>query len=82
MKYNDIKKIDELYFTYQDVAKILLTTEDSARVLCSRYVKQKYFIRLTKKGILYWVLSMSVFLINKILFFYVFEETSALGISW
>jgi len=48
MKYNDIKKINKLYFTYQDVAKILSTSEDSARVLCTRYVKQKYFIRLKR----------------------------------
>jgi predicted transcriptional regulator of viral defense system len=48
MRYNDIKKINKLYFTYQDVAKILSITEDSARVLCSRYVKQKYLIRLKR----------------------------------
>jgi predicted transcriptional regulator of viral defense system len=48
MKYNDIKKINKLYFAYQDVAKILSISEDSARVLCSRYVKQKYFIRLKR----------------------------------
>ena len=45
MKYNDIKKINKLYFAYQDVAKILSISEDSARVLCTRYVKQKYLIR-------------------------------------
>lgn len=48
MKYNNIKKINELYFAYQDVAKILSTSEDSARVLCTRYVKQKYLIRLKR----------------------------------
>ena len=48
MKYNDIKKVNKLYFAYQDVAKILSITEDSARVLCSRYVKQKYLIRLKR----------------------------------
>jgi len=48
MKYKDTKKINKLYFTYQDVAKILSTSEDSARVLCTRYVKQKYFIRLKR----------------------------------
>ncbi|MDO9555325.1 MAG: hypothetical protein Q7J40_01945 [Atribacterota bacterium] len=48
MKYNDLKKIKNLYFTYQDVAKILSISEDSSRVLCSRYVKQKYFIRLKR----------------------------------
>jgi len=48
MKYNDIKKINKLYFSYQDVAKILSISEDSARVLCTRYVKQKYLIRLKR----------------------------------
>lgn len=48
MKYNDIKKINKLYFTYQDVAKKLSISEDSARVLCTRYVKQKYLIRLKR----------------------------------
>jgi len=48
MKYNDIKKINKLYFAYQDVAKILSISEYSSRVLCSRYVKQKYFIRLKR----------------------------------
>jgi len=48
MKYNDIKKINKLYFTYQDVGKILSISEDSARVLSTRYVKQKYFIRLKR----------------------------------
>lgn len=48
MKYNNIKKINKLYFIYQDVAKILSISEDSARVLCSRYVKQKYLIRLKR----------------------------------
>ncbi|HBY57610.1 MAG TPA: hypothetical protein DEG96_07105 [Candidatus Atribacteria bacterium] len=48
MKYNELKKIKNLYFTYQDVAKILSISEDSARVLCTRYVKQKYFIRLKR----------------------------------
>jgi len=48
MKYNDIKKINKLYFVYQDVAKILSISEDSARVLCVRYIKQKYLIRLKR----------------------------------
>ena len=48
MKYNDLKKIKNLYFTYQDIAKVLSIAEDSARVLCTRYVKQKYLIRLKR----------------------------------
>jgi len=48
MKYNKLKKIKKLYFTYQDIAKILSIAEDSARVLCTRYVKQKYFIRIKR----------------------------------
>ncbi|HDK25789.1 MAG TPA: hypothetical protein ENG48_01700 [Candidatus Atribacteria bacterium] len=37
-----------LYFTYQEVAKTLSISEGSAWILCTRYVKQKYFIRLKK----------------------------------
>lgn len=48
MKYNNIKKINKLYFTYQDVAEVLSISEDSARVLSARYVKQKYLIRLKR----------------------------------
>lgn len=48
MKYNDLKKIKNPYFTYQDVAKILSIAEDSARIFCTRYVKQKYLIRLKR----------------------------------
>ncbi|MEA1939627.1 MAG: hypothetical protein U9N03_03075 [Candidatus Caldatribacteriota bacterium] len=48
MNYNKLKKIKQLYFTYQDIAKILSISEDSARVLCARYVKQKYLIRLKR----------------------------------
>lgn len=48
MKYNDIKKIKNLYFTYQDIAKVLSIAENSARVLSTRYVKQKYLIRLKR----------------------------------
>ncbi len=48
MNYIKLKKIKQLYFSYQDIAKILSITEDSARVLCTRYVKQKYIIRLKR----------------------------------
>lgn len=48
MKYNDFKKIKNLYFTYQDIAKVLSIAEDSAQVLSTRYVKQKYLIRLKR----------------------------------
>ncbi|MEA2022034.1 MAG: hypothetical protein U9N08_06130, partial [Candidatus Caldatribacteriota bacterium] len=48
MNYNKLKKIKKLYFTYQDIAKILSITEDSARVLCTRYAQQKYLIRLKR----------------------------------
>jgi len=48
MKYNDLKKIKNLYFTYQDIAKVLSIAEDTARVLSTRYVKQKYLIRLKR----------------------------------
>jgi len=48
MKYNDLKKIKKLYFTYQNLAKVLSISEDSARVFCTRYVKQDYLIRLKR----------------------------------
>lgn len=46
MKYNDLKKINKNYFTYQDIARTLSISNESARVLASRYVKQDYLIRL------------------------------------
>jgi predicted transcriptional regulator of viral defense system len=46
MKYNDLKKINKNYFTYQDIARTLFISNESARVLASRYVKQDYLIRL------------------------------------
>ncbi|MFW6130930.1 MAG: type IV toxin-antitoxin system AbiEi family antitoxin domain-containing protein [Atribacterota bacterium] len=46
MKYNILKKINKNYFTYQDIARTLSISNDSARVLASRYVKQDYLIRL------------------------------------
>jgi len=40
MKYNDLKKIKKTYFGYQDIARILSITDESAKVLASRYVKK------------------------------------------
>lgn len=46
MKYNDLKKIKKTYFSYQDIARTLAISEESARVIATRYVKQGYLLRL------------------------------------
>lgn len=46
MRYNDLKKIKKIYFSYHDIASILSISDGSAKVLASRYVKQGYLIRL------------------------------------
>lgn len=47
MKYIEIRKLSEKpFFTVKDVATLLSEKEKSARVLCSRYVKNGLFIRL------------------------------------
>ena len=39
MKIKDINEIDDLLFSYEDIAQKLGIENESARVLCSRYVK-------------------------------------------
>jgi predicted transcriptional regulator of viral defense system len=47
MNYADLIRLRErLYFTVGDVARILKVKQESARVLCNRYVKSGRFIRL------------------------------------
>ncbi len=48
MRYNDLKSIKKLYFSYQNVARALDISEDAARILCNRYVKQKLLIRIKR----------------------------------
>lgn len=47
MKYLKLRKFKKnLYFTVEDVANVLNIKQSSARVMCSRYVKNGFFIRL------------------------------------
>jgi len=47
MKFKDLQKLGKkLYFGVDDVVQTLEVTPQSARVLCSRYVKEGIFIRL------------------------------------
>lgn len=47
MNYSDLTKLREkLYFTVNDLAEVLNIQIESARVICSRYVKKNIFIRL------------------------------------
>jgi len=47
MKYLKLRKLKEkLYFTAEDVASVLNIKQSSARVMCSRYAKNGFFIRL------------------------------------
>ena len=48
MKLKELRKINKLYFGYEEVARILGIAEASARVSASRYVKQGLLIRLKK----------------------------------
>ncbi|MGA1842505.1 MAG: type IV toxin-antitoxin system AbiEi family antitoxin domain-containing protein [bacterium] len=49
MKYSDLDPLKKIYFTVNDLSDALNIRVESARVLCSRYVKKGIFIRL-KKG--------------------------------
>jgi len=47
MKYLKLRRLKKkLYFTVEDVASVLNIKQSSARVMCSRYVKNGFFIRL------------------------------------
>jgi predicted transcriptional regulator of viral defense system len=49
MKYSELQKLSErLYFTARDVAELFRITVPSARVLCTRYVRDGIFLRLKK----------------------------------
>ena len=50
MKIKDINEIDDLLFSYEDIAQKLGIKNESAKVLCSRYVKLGYFLRI-KRGV-------------------------------
>ena len=48
MSYLYLRKIKSLYFTYNEVADALKITNDSARVICSRYVAKNLLIRIKR----------------------------------
>ena len=48
MKLKDLRKINKLYFGYEEIARVLAIKEASARVSVSRYVRQGLLIRLKK----------------------------------
>ena len=50
MKIQYINEIDDLFFSYEDVAQKLGIEKNSAKVLCSRYVKLGYLLRI-KRGV-------------------------------
>lgn len=50
MKIQDINEIDDLFFGFEDVAQKLGIENESAKVLCSRYVKRGYLLRI-KRGV-------------------------------
>lgn len=48
MVYQKLKNIEPLLFSYREVAKVLNIQLSSAKLLCHRYQKQKYFVRLKR----------------------------------
>jgi predicted transcriptional regulator of viral defense system len=48
MKYDRIRTLPGLYFTTQEIASLLGIRLESARVLCSRYVRKQLLIRLKR----------------------------------
>ncbi len=45
MNFLELKKIEKLYFGYEDIARALSITPQSARVTANRYVKKGFLIR-------------------------------------
>jgi predicted transcriptional regulator of viral defense system len=48
MKIVELSKLNKLYFSYEDLAKVLGITMASARVTASRYVKQELLLRVKR----------------------------------
>jgi predicted transcriptional regulator of viral defense system len=49
MNYTDLRELKtRLYFTAEDVASLLQIKSESAQVLCSRYTKSGFFVRVKK----------------------------------
>ena len=48
MRFFDLNKIKKLYFGYEDIAKVLGITPESAKVTASRYVTQGLLVRVKR----------------------------------
>jgi len=48
VKLKELRKINKLYFGYEEIARVLVINEASARVSASRYVEQGLLVRLKK----------------------------------
>jgi predicted transcriptional regulator of viral defense system len=48
MNFLELRKIPKLYFSYEDIARVLGISEASARVTASRYVRQGLLLRLKR----------------------------------
>ena len=48
MQYQKLRQIKSLYFSHMQVAEILSIRPESARVFCSRYVKNGLMVRIKK----------------------------------
>lgn len=48
MKSLELRKIQKLYFGYEDIARVFGISADSARVTASRYVKQGLLVRVKR----------------------------------
>ena len=48
MKFAELKNIKKFYFGYEDIARSLDISADSAKVAASRYVKQGILLRMKK----------------------------------
>lgn len=48
MKLNELRRIQKLYFGYEELARALGITGDSARVAASRYVRQGLLVRIRR----------------------------------
>jgi predicted transcriptional regulator of viral defense system len=48
MKITELKSIKKFYFGYEDIARSLGISADSARVTASRYVRQGILLRMKK----------------------------------
>ena len=48
MSYLKLRKIEKLYFGYEDIAKVLNITLSSARVSATRFIRSEFLVRLKR----------------------------------